>query len=799
MFPNIEIRNLSMIWHCNRGILIYRWNESLNNSQLSCLCPPAYYGNLCQYQNQRVSLTIQIQVTFEWRILFVILITLRDDEQNLIESYDQITYLATHNCDRKFNVYLLYGTRPKNTSRNYSVHVDVYNKNTMQYRSSSLFPIVFPFLPVSRLAVKLRIPIMTSQVEDNCTSLKCAIHGHCLKYENNNQTFCRCDEGWFGISCNIPYSCNCSSDAICIGPSMCLCPTGKFGPFCHLKYPECPCKNGGSCLLIDARMNEENRTICTCRDGFSGRTCEIVDTRIVITFPPKIAIPKFILLHFIEVFGTHKPHTRSTIFRKIEIYQDIVTVFRSRPFHIMFVEVDHHSYYRMIVQEKDVPSTTIPSTVQLTNRCPHIRELFNESLTNLHLLRRMKYYHIPCQNKSDLSCFYDDIHMCICNADLRQANCFQFDHNTTYNCEESNVCEQNSQCFNDYRKCPTLSMCICDDCSYGSRCQFSTKGFEILVDFILGYHIQQNATVSQQTFLIKMTISITSILFISGLVSSILSILTFQSKELRKTSCGVYLLTSSITVTIIMIAFAYKFLILIASQMLLITNNKYLSFNCFINDFLIRILLNAIDWLNAWVNIERAMIARHDANYDKKKHQKIAKWIVITIWIVVIATNIQDPIYRRLINDEQDGRMWCTVQYTSSVRLFNSILLIIHFSIPFLLNIISVSVIIHTLAHHHSVSRQKTTYIEQLRKQVHELKHILITPIVFILLALPRLIISFTSGCMKSVRNPWVFLFGYLASFVPPVFIFIFVLFSDNYKKEFIETMKRLQRKISSR
>ena len=782
-----------MIWRCNRGILIHRWNESLNNSQLFCLCPPAYYGDLCQYQNQRVSLTIQIQVTFEWRTLFAIAISLRDDEQGLIESYDQITYLATHNCDRKFNVYLLYGTRPKNTSRNYSVHIDVYNKNIMQYRSSSLFPIVFAFLPVNRLAVQLRIPIMTSQMEANCPSSKCGIHGHCLKYENNNQSFCRCDQGWSGVSCDIPNSCNCSSDAVCIGPSMCLCPTGTFGSFCHVKYPECSCQNGGSCLLIDARMNEENRTICHCREGFSGPRCEEVNTEIVITFTPQIAIPKSILVHFIEVFGTHKPHTRSTVFKKIEIYQETATVFRSRPFHIMFVETDHRIYHRMTIQKQHIP---IVSIVQLANRCPHIRELFNESFAKLHLLRRMKYYHVPCQNRSDLSCFYDDVHMCICNSDLRQANCFHFDHNTTYNCQERNICENEGRCFDDYRRCPTLSMCICDDCSYGSRCQFSTKGFDISLDVILGYHIQPNVPMVQQTFLIKMTTSITSILLILGLISSILSILTFRSKELRETNCGLYLLTSSITVTMLMIVFGIKFSTLIGSQMLSITNDKYLSFNCIINDYIIKILLNAVDWLNAWVNVERAFIARYDVNFNKKEHQKVAKWIVIIIWLIVITTNIQDPIYRRLITDQEDHRMWCIVQYTRSIRLFNSIILSMHFGIPFLFNIISVSVVIHTLARRRTRLHRKSTYMEQLRIQIHDLKHILVIPVIFVLLALPRLIISFMSGCMKSARNPWLFLFGYLASFVPPIFIFIFVFLSDNYKNQFIAMMKRLQQKI---
>jgi len=797
IWKNMTKHNASMIWYCNRGVMINRWNESIKNSQLLCLCPPAYYGDRCEYENQRVSLSIRIQVLSDWRTLFVIVITLRDDEKGLIESFDHYNYLATHNCDKKFNIYLLYSTRPKNLSINYSVHIDIYKKDQFEYRASWLFPILFPFLPVYPLSVQLNIPIITRDKEKNCTSLMCGIHSDCFKYENTNKSFCKCNKGWFGKLCNIPYICNCSSDSLCIGPSICLCPTGKFGRFCHLKYSACECKNNGSCLLNDERMHDYNEFICICPEGFSGSQCEKNDTKIMIRFASEITIPKSILIHFIEVFGTQKPHIHSTIFKKIEIYEEMVTIYRSRSFHLIFIEIENKIYYYIFVQEKYIPSITISTIVNNTNHCLHIRELFNESFSELHVLRRMKYYHFPCQNHIDLSCFYDDIHMCICNSNLQQSNCFLFNHTITYNCQENNICENKGQCFEDYKQCPTLLKCVCDDCSYGSRCQFSTKGFEISLDAILGYHIQTNVTLSNQQLTIKMTITITTILLTIGLLNNILSILTFQSKELRGTSCGIYLLTSSITALITMSIFALKFYILIASQMMLITNRNYLSFNCILIDFIIKSFLNAIDWLNACVSVERAMITIYDVNYNKVKHKKAAKWIVMFIWILVLITNIQDPIYRRLIEDNEDNRIWCIVQYSPSLRIFNSIILIIHFSIPFLLNISSACIVIHTLARHRSNTQRQTTYIQQLRAQFQELKHILISPIIFILLALPRLIISFLSHCMKSARNPWLYLIGYFTSFIPPIFIFfVFVPYSKNYKAVFKKTINNVRQTI---
>jgi hypothetical protein len=44
--------------YCHRDILI----RTGRNQTKKCLCPPNYFGHRCQWQNQRISLTIQ-QVT----------------------------------------------------------------------------------------------------------------------------------------------------------------------------------------------------------------------------------------------------------------------------------------------------------------------------------------------------------------------------------------------------------------------------------------------------------------------------------------------------------------------------------------------------------------------------------------------------------------------------------------------------------------------------------------------------------------------------------------------------------------
>ncbi|CAF5099482.1 unnamed protein product, partial [Rotaria sp. Silwood1] len=102
---------------CHRGFDLRVWlNNEKNLTTNTCLCPPSFYDNMYQYQNQRMSLSIKFRIVSDsWSTLFAIIISLIDDsEERIIHSYEQFTYLSTRDCKIKFNIYLLYSTRSKN-------------------------------------------------------------------------------------------------------------------------------------------------------------------------------------------------------------------------------------------------------------------------------------------------------------------------------------------------------------------------------------------------------------------------------------------------------------------------------------------------------------------------------------------------------------------------------------------------------------------------------------------------------------------------------------------------------------
>ncbi|UJR24260.1 hypothetical protein I4U23_027227 [Adineta vaga] len=774
--------DLARIWRCNRGLPIRN-----KNNFLMCLCPPSYYGDRCQYQNQRISLILQLQAIADFRTVFTIVIMLIDNNDQ-INSYEHINYLPIRHCNTKFHIYLLYSTRPKDLTKNYSIRIDAFTAKSLMYRSSWLYPVEFAFLPVYRLSVELKIPLSDDDMK-SCI-LKCH-HGHCRRYENTEIEFCQCNSGWSGSQCLVSLdNYVCSSDSLHIGPSICICPLGKYGKHCLLEKSICfkqHCEHDGQCAPIDERMIN-NQWECICKEGYSGKQCHTIDREVIISFHD-MTIPLSILVHFIYAPG-NVSHERITTFKKISLDKNTATVYSSRPFHLIIVEFSDKYYLTTLIQQSEFQlNKSVHVNVIASQKCRPIEELFDNTIIQLELLQRIKYYHLPCQKQLNLVCFYDSIHMCLCNAD-QHANCFIYEHKMIYNCQGTIYCLNDARCYQDNTICPTDYLCECTECYYGTRCQLTTKDAVLSLDAILGNHIRPHLNFIQQPIAIKISSIITIIMLILGIIDGFVSCMTFKVKKLRKVGCGYYLFVLSIISPLLMIILSLKVCFLILTQMSVITNRFFLFIQCRSIDFFLLTILRLNGWLNACVSLERAITIFKSTQFSKEKSKYAAKWVIIFLPILIISTTIYDPIHRHLIDDVEEQRIWCVINYTGVLRILNIIMNLCHFIIPFCINIISAFVIILKVARKRSKAHIQLSYRQHISEQFHQHKHLLISSMILVLLALPHLIISFLSGCMKSIREPWLFLFGFYISFVPSTLVFvIYVLPSQTYKKEFIESI----------
>ena len=796
---------------CHRGLPLRVWlDKEQNLTNTTCLCPPSFYGNVCQYQSQRVSLTLKFQAYSDSRrTLFAILVSLIDNStERIIHSHQQLAYLYIRDCQIKFNLYLLYSTRPKDHTKQYSVHIDIYEKVSLVYRGSLLIPLKFRFLPIHRIALQLNIPRARDNT-DKCSNQPCE-HGECVRYSDDphGTTFCRCNHGWSGRYCTIPHTCTCSDGSLCIGVSannrsLCVCPSKKFGSRCLLDNDICQsnsnatCYNGGECIPVDELLVYDKKFFCICPKHFTGERCEIPATKITLSFHQDIVLPQSMMVHFIEVVNKAPPINGST-FATIAVNQKAATVYWARPFHIAFMQLSNKFFYLITVQRISHPSATIVKRIDPADRCEYMSEVFNATIAQLHPLRRIKYYHLPCETRSSrVPCFYDDTRFCLCRdfGHQRLANCFEFNYTKRLDCYGHSNCQNGAQCLQDKLTCPQTSMCFCQECFYGIQCQFSSKGFDLLLDGILGYHIQPHIDMIRQPPIVQLSVVLAVVMIAAGLVDGALSVTTFKSKELGKIGCGFYLFCSSITTLFITVVFAVKFFILIAAQKTHITNRSFLNLQCISIDCLLRIGVNTDQWLNACVAIDRAVAAINGVRFEKKKSKRAAKYVVVFLLLFTVITSIHDPFHRRLLDegdDEKEKRIWCIVTYPSSFQTLNSSMNIFHFFAPLVINLTSAAAIILITARQRTTSQTRRNYREFLREQLQQHRHLLVAPLVLSVLAVPRLIISFVSGCMKSSDDSWVFLAGYFISFIPSMLTFVvFVLPSTVYKTEFLKSLGR--------
>ena len=284
-----------------------------------------------------------------------------------------------------------------------------------------------------------------------------------------------------------------------------------------------------------------------------------------------------------------------------------------------------------------------------------------------------------------------------------------------------------------------------------------------------------------------LTAIITALMFGIGATSSIASFMTFRSKKVQQVGCGLYLLAASITSFLTVLIVFIKFWFLVCSQLDLIQSQTMLHLGCTVVEPILKVLFYTDNWLKACVAIERSITVFRGISFNKSTSKRIAKWVLAIVPTLTILTMIHEPIYRKLIEDEEgQHRNWCVIKYSTGLRRYNSIIVIIHFVIPLLINIFSTIFIIVSVARQRMAITHRHHYRTYLREQFNAHKHTLISPIILILLSLPRLIISLVSTCIKASHDPWLYLAAYFISFTPLVFMFIvFVLPSDLYHAEF--------------
>jgi hypothetical protein len=149
----------------------------------------------------------------------------------------------------------------------------------------------------------------------------------------------------------------------------------------------------------------------------------------------------------------------------------------------------------------------------------------------------------------------------------------------------------------------------------------------------------------------------------------------------------------------------------------------------------------------------------------------------------------------------------CVTDYRQSlVSTYNRVNVLLHYFIPFLIQMISITIMIIRIAtsRARTSGSQRDTFAGLLKKQLKTQKELYVTPMIIILSSLPQTILSFSYACHE-LNQSWqryTLLAAYFLSYLPQMLGFIlYVLPSTIFSEEFRQTIigKRLLRQQHQR
>jgi hypothetical protein len=526
-----------------------------------------------------------------------------------------------------------------------------------------------------------------------------------------------------------------------------------------------------------------------CDERFLGEQCQYNASSVDVRFATNIQIPSAILVHFISLSDIATKQVRS-YFRRIGFQQDEAVAFypdefipdivlvqlfddkNTNPLHLGFLNTyETHLFYDRI-------------NIQVTenNECPAISKIFGSAFAQLSFLHRVKFYQRPCQNTTArVRCFHDELNICLCNK-FNHVDCFPFViAATTARCPVyANPCQNGGTCLQDEKKCPKTSICVCPECSFGLFCQFSTRPYSLSLDAIIGPFIKPNVKFYQQSSSVLVGLEMVVAIFMLGIIDVGLCLITFSRPTIRSTGRGIYLLCLSVVCLVNVSACLAQYLRLLFEQ-----TNRIASYRgCLITQFVLKVFPIVNNWLQACASMENVSIAYFGLRYQKTLSYRVAKYVTGLILILSLMMCIHDPFHRHLFYDEFEQRTWCVVSFPSRwLKVYDSTLTMLHYLAPFSINLLSsVAIIILTARiQARTTGRYRQTFWEKIQQE----KHLLISPILLTLLAVPRQIIVLLTTCMKLTgrSQPYLMVIGYYIGYLPNVLTtVVFILPSTVYK-----------------
>ena len=371
---------------------------------------------------------------------------------------------------------------------------------------------------------------------------------------------------------------------------------------------------------------------------------------------------------------------------------------------------------------------------------------------------------------------------------IQRAQCLRFDPYS----DKCQHCLSGGHCVRGNPEREQDFICLCPRCTYGSVCQFSAQLFSFTLDSLMLKDVQVRKNLS-----ISVYVFITSLTFLTGILSNLCSLLVFSRKNPRKVGVGNYLLLVSI-MNILSLTFQYgKIIHILLGSSELLVDNKINLILCKLLSPITSVTTRISYWLSSLITIDRLCSVLYPTQSRIKKPNGALLFSLVTV-LIVCGMHIHEFLLYKIIRaDPQQtnpSAVICVIDfYNESWLIYNRCNVLIHYLIPFIIQVISITLLIVWAAKSRARTNGKSpiNFSQVLKNQFKTKKELYITPAVIIVAALPQLILTSSFACTE-LRNDWqryALLVAYLFSFTPQICsFFIFVLPSSSYKAEFLKT-----------
>jgi hypothetical protein len=188
------------------------------------------------------------------------------------------------------------------------------------------------------------------------------------------------------------------------------------------------------------------------------------------------------------------------------------------------------------------------------------------------------------------------------------------------------------------------------------------------------------------------------------------------------------------------------------------------------------------------------------------KTSRLALTLSIIAILIVSGMHVHEALYYITIVDPSytfTNVTLCVTSYNKSlISTYNQVNVLIHYFVPFLIQVISITILIVQITLARARTRggsNQQTFMYLFKIQLKTQKEQYVTPMIIIFSSLPQAILSFSYACteLKQSWQRYTLLTTYLLSYLPQMLGFIlYVLSSTTFSQEFRQTMvgKRLLR-----